>query len=489
VLCRDRWEDTRRCLEAVRLHTPAGLCEVLAYDNASPDGTAAGLRELARDWPALRTRANSRNVPFSEAVNQGMRDARGELFLWLNNDTVPGPGWLEGLLGALDSDPRIAGVGPTTDHMAPPAQIAGPCASRREPEAEDAVFLGGFCFLVRRTAVERVGNLDERFLWGWEDMDYCLRLVHAGFRLALARGVFVRHEGNRTIALMPAAERRRTDLWNRRLILEKWFHARSLRADILELFSRTGAPWDIYRPEVSVIVAGRAAPEHTERCLDSVRRCSAGAKYEALAADACLPGRESDVLRLIERFGPETRFFSCPGDASFARTVNRAMLQAQGDFFVILRNDALVAPGWLERLVQAARAHPAAGAVGTLTNSVTVPWQDRGAPAPASGPGPRPVPYLRAVCLLVARAAAEKVGPLDERFAWGLEDVDYCLRLRQAGFAVLLDEGVFVANAGNGRHGAAREEQLLREFRENSRLLFEKWAGHPLFLSEMSAAC
>lgn len=80
----------------------------------------------------------------------------------------------------------------------------------------------GFCLLISREAIDRVGLLDERFgLGNFEDDDYCRRAEAAGFRLVIARDAFVHHFGHRSFAaarvdLAALLER------NKRLYDEKW---------------------------------------------------------------------------------------------------------------------------------------------------------------------------------------------------------------------------------------------------------------------------
>lgn len=464
LLCRDGWEDTEPCLGSLRRSTPAGTYELLAYDNGSSDGSAEKLELLGRDWPELRVFRSGENPSFAVAVNRGMREARGDFLLWLNNDTLLSPGWLDGLLSAAPSDPSIAAVGPMTDHMAPPEQIDAPSGTRASAQAQDAAFLGGFCFLLKRAAMDRVGLLDERFVWGWEDMDYCLRLRQAGLRLALARDVFVRHLGNRSIGRLPTGFRVRTDLSNRRLLLRKWLWTDRSRGEIRDLFTRTGAPWDKYRPRFSVLVPCRGPWTRVSRCLDSVRAGSAPGSYEVLAAD-CSPGRgNAPRLRELAQSWPELWVMDVMGNASLSRCVNQAAKDAQGDFLVVLDDEALVSPGYLEGL--SAAAEPGVGMVGP-----------RSGPEAASGPAP----FLSGVAVLIPRPVLEKVGGFDERFVWGCEVADYCLRASQAGYGIRVAEGAFVTREdGDGPEG--EEARGLR--RENARLLFEKWAGHPCFLEQ-----
>ncbi|TBR18478.1 glycosyltransferase, partial [bacterium] len=352
LLCRDRWADTLRCLRSLKRHTDPRLYDLLVYDNASRDATPAGLRLLARGWPELRVVTNRRNVPFAAAVNRGVRQTRGRHVLWLNNDTVVGPGWLEGLLKAV-APQDVAAAGPMTDHMAPPRQLG---AARPGAGTASTPILGGFCLLVKRAAVEDVGPLDERFLWGWEDVDYCLRLRQAGWRLVLARGVFVSHVGNRTIDAMPAAGRRRTDLANRVLIQEKWPTGGALGDDVRDLIRRSPAPWHPPGTAASVIVACRGGAAAVRACLESLRRGAPRTPFEVLAVDMADDGRTGALLHRLAARRAGLRVLGPWGPVGAPEALNRAAALARGEFLLFLDDGVRAEPGWLSALLAAAAA-------------------------------------------------------------------------------------------------------------------------------------
>jgi GT2 family glycosyltransferase len=143
--------------------------------------------------------------------------------------------------------------------MAPPEQFAAPFKNRRGGAVTRAAFLGGFCFLLKREALESAGALDERFIWGWEDMDYCLRLRQAGWELGLCRGVFVRHDGSRTLRGKALRWREKTDRLNRSLIARKWqgpdLACVSLDG-LRDIFGKMPTPWDRTNLGVSVLILG-----------------------------------------------------------------------------------------------------------------------------------------------------------------------------------------------------------------------------------------
>jgi GT2 family glycosyltransferase len=440
VLCHNRWADTKRCLLSLKRFTDPGRYELLVYDNASTDATLAGLRRLARGWPQLRIIVNEENRTFARAVNAGMREARGDYFVWLNNDTVLCRGWLESLVAAAESGEDVAAAGPMTEHIAPPLQKCRPFRSSARPRLEETPFLGGFCFLLKRAAAERAGSLDERFFWGWEDMDYCLRLRQAGYRLMLARHVFVRHDGSKTIATMAPPTRTRTDTRNRGLIRSKWERSEPWGAELPTLIRRSPTPWT----SVSLVVVARGSSRRVKRCLDSVRACAGEIPAEILAAslDSAAGGAE---LKALARARPDIRVLGAWKGITYSHAVNLALREARGDYFVVLADDALAAPGWIEGLVKAARSNPAAGVV-----------------VPRGGEDS---------CLLIPRIAFASIGDFDDRFKSGLGFEDYCFRTRQRGFHVVAAGGVRLRRADRRRTESADDRGLA----------FDKWAGHPLY--------
>jgi GT2 family glycosyltransferase len=154
--------------------------------------------------------------------------------LFLDNDVVLTPGWLERMLYLVELDGRTSCVGACADRASHGQEVAysGPtdfdsvAAFARSHAAINArknrvmASLASFCLLVRREVLDAIGGFDERFSpWGFEDDDFTLRAFAAGFTNRIALDVFVRHDTyagaklERHVALL---ER------NWRLFAEKW---------------------------------------------------------------------------------------------------------------------------------------------------------------------------------------------------------------------------------------------------------------------------
>ncbi len=213
ILCCDQLECTRLCLESVLRHTRQPF-ELVLVDNGSTDGTPAHLSEIARRAGPARVAVlrNESNRGFPAGANQGLAAARGRYVVFLNNDTVVTEGWLERLIECvLHRSPRVGMAGPVTNW--PPSQSVPvgyrgldgldefAAARRREyfGISQEVDLLVGFCVLVRREVLERIGGFDERFGPGYyDDKDLCRRAREAGYELHRVLDAFVHHFGGRT---------------------------------------------------------------------------------------------------------------------------------------------------------------------------------------------------------------------------------------------------------------------------------------------------
>jgi len=228
---------TKACLDSIRLLTDEPH-EIIMVDNGSTDGTVDYLRSLSD----VRLIANESNRGFPAAVNQGIAIASGEQILLLNNDTIVTTGWLRRMLDVLHSDPVVGLVGPVSNQVSGEQQISVgytqlaeldgwawdrqaqfvPGATPGQHGAVDTDRLVGFCLLIKREVIDRIGVLDERFGIGcFEDDDYCRRASDAGYRAVIAPAAFVHHFGSATfrgsgVDLRDVLQR------NERLYHEKW---------------------------------------------------------------------------------------------------------------------------------------------------------------------------------------------------------------------------------------------------------------------------
>lgn len=184
------------CLASVLAQAFEGF-EVILVDNGSTDGSAEW---VARLYPQVRVLRLAENLGFCGGNNAGVRFARGEYLVLLNNDTVVERDWLEPLYATIASDPRIAacdskvlyfGARDTIWSAGASYTIAGTANFRAQGALEDAlgsepeeVFSAVACSAIyRRPVWEEIGGLDETFFAGYEDVDWSFRARLRGYRI------------------------------------------------------------------------------------------------------------------------------------------------------------------------------------------------------------------------------------------------------------------------------------------------------------------
>lgn len=243
LLSYNTYELTKTCIESIRRFTPPGSYEIIVVDNASADASPAWLKRQGD----VKLIINEDNKGFPAGCNQGMELAEdGNDILLLNSDVIVTPRWLVNLQQALYSSAEIGAVSCVTNYCSNAQQI--PVSYKDIDEMisfadevnhsnpacwERRVFLVGFCLLIKYEAFLQVGFLDERFTPGnYEDEDYSLRLVKAGYQLLVCRDTFIHHYGSASFSKrfsgdgyqQQAAKKAYDELIarNHKLLADKW---------------------------------------------------------------------------------------------------------------------------------------------------------------------------------------------------------------------------------------------------------------------------
>ena len=184
---------TQQCMDAILSTQPRVAHELVVVDDGSTDGTATS---LGRFDGRVRVLRHDAPAGFAEACNAGAAVAAGDFVVFLNNDTLPCEGWLDGLVSYADTHREAAVVGAKLLFPNGTIQHAGAALCHDGyprhlyvgfPPDHPAVdrsravrIVTGACMLVRRREFAAVGGFDPIFRNGFEDADLCLRLAERG---------------------------------------------------------------------------------------------------------------------------------------------------------------------------------------------------------------------------------------------------------------------------------------------------------------------
>ena len=199
------------CLESLSPWFDDPEIEVLALDNASPDGSGERMRRWCAAYPAVSFMQSEYNRGFAGGMNWGSEQALGKWLLLVNSDTEFAQHALDALKVVLRQVPdKVAMIGPVTNAAGNGQRLWKPEADREEwlrigeglhanPSGQlmPAYRCDFFCIAIRTDVWRQLGGLDTAFGLGYyEDFDFSLRLRKAGWEQAITEDVFVFHQGS-----------------------------------------------------------------------------------------------------------------------------------------------------------------------------------------------------------------------------------------------------------------------------------------------------
>ena len=202
---------TKFCLRAIDRSVSAEKVpfEIIVVDNGSTDETPDLLSAISSSRTDVRVVRFRENLGFARACNEGARLARGHYLIFLNNDTLPTPGWLEKMAGLARRDAgigivgckllypsgRIQHVGIAFDQDKNPRHIYRGFSADIPPATvcRDYQAVTGACLLIERELYSLVGGMDEIFKNSYEDVDLCLKVRSRGYRVVVCTDSIVYH--------------------------------------------------------------------------------------------------------------------------------------------------------------------------------------------------------------------------------------------------------------------------------------------------------
>ena len=224
------------CLRSLVVHAPAGIAhEIIVVLNESDgdEGTSS-------EFPDVKFVVSPVNLGLAGAGNRARARAHGELLVLLHDDAEVEAGWLEALVHTADTHPEVGAVGSKVLDPDGRLQAAGMILWREAttsppwlgeepgadafPESRAVDYCGTSSLLVRASAWEAVGGLDERFYpVYYVDVDLAMGLRQAGFVVLYEPRSVIRHHRGASAS----SERWRHWVYarNRLLFLEKWASA------------------------------------------------------------------------------------------------------------------------------------------------------------------------------------------------------------------------------------------------------------------------
>ena len=495
----ERW--LRRCIESV-LGQAYPHWQLCIADDASPD---ARVMEVLREYAALDSRIEvtrrEANGHIAEASNTALAMARGSHIGLLDHDDELRPHALLEMAEAIVADPDLGLLYSDEDKLDEDGRRFDPYF---KPDWNPELLLSQnyVCHftVIRADLVREAGGFRAGFE-GSQDHDLFLRCTG---RLPASRIHHVPRvlyhwraiEGSTALArnakdyAADAGERAVADHLHHR-------HPGARAESLSHGHYRVRWPLPEPSPKASLIIPTRDMVELLRTCVDSILERTRYPAYEVVVVD----NQSSDpaALDYMARIAGDPRVRVLRYDAPFNYSAinNWAVRQSNGTVVGLVNNDIeVISPDWLEEMVSQA-LRPDVGAVGAMLYYPNDTIQHAGvvlgvhgvaahmyAGMPRGYPGhggrARVAQQLSAVtgaCLLVRREAFDRVGGLDDSLQVAFNDIDFCLRLREAGYRNIWTPFAELYHHESASRGSEDTEEKKRRFATEVELMQRRWGA------------
>jgi GT2 family glycosyltransferase len=443
-----------RCAGSIFAQSFARFELVCVRDAASPTppDCLGALRRVDRRVRVVEAAAGAT----LEVINAAISTAKGEFVALVDAKDELAPDALGAVAAAIVQSPDADVVYTDEDRIDP---VGERCAPSLKPGWSPDLLLGcdyiGHLAALRRTLVVDLGGLRPGFASAAE-YDLVLRASERARRIVHLPGVAYHRRQPNTARNEPMDD---GDNATRRVVadaLERRGELATIEAGAVEGLFNVRRAIDQH-PLVSIIIPFRDEPSLLSTCVRSIRAAPGYDHFELVLVDndSELP----ETMALVERLASEhgVRLVKAPGSFNWSAINNAAVGECTGELLVFMNNDIEARrPRWLDALVGHA-LRPQVGAVGARLLYPDGSLQHGGVVFGLGGlaghvlrglPGDR-LGYLAmaaqtrncsavtGACLMTRREVFESVDGFDERLSVAFNDVDYCLKLRKAGYLVV----------------------------------------------------
>lgn len=478
-----RW--LRKAIESVRqqIYPHWQLC--IADDASTNEATIACLAEYQHD-PRIRLMRRASNGHISAASNDALALATGDYIALLDHDDELTPDALAEVAKAINAHPDADIVYSDEDKL---TMSGVRCDPFFKPDWSPDHFLGQMytCHLTvaRRALVEDIGGF-RLGVEGTQDYDLWLRVVTRTSRVLHVPKVLY-HWRKIPGSAASEVEAKPYALENMRRVLQEHADRTGLDAQVLPglaptLFHTKRRVHDT--PEVTIVIpsAGRSAEQRgtlVDLLANAVQRIAdktTWPRYNILIVDN--GDLKPETIAAIDRVKHRRVTYALPpGPFNFSRKLNFAVSHCETEYFVIFNDDIeMITPDWIEGLLEFAQ-DPEVGAVGCKLMFPDGRLQHVGVVTGVNGVAAhlfhqadghhlgwnggnvtvRNYSVVTGAVMMTKRSAWDRAGGFDEQMRIDFNDVDYCLKLRDAGYRIVYTPFVEAYHHESGSFGARQQ--------------------------------
>lgn len=489
----------REMIESVRAQLYAHWELCIADDASTRSEVAETLREYAAAEPRIKIVLREQNGHISEASNSALALVTGEYVALLDHDDILPEHALLLVVQAINAHPRARLFYSDEDKITPEGRRVAPYF-KSDWNPELLLVQNLFSHLgVFETALVRQADGFRKGFEGSQDLDLVLRCVAIAGHDAVHHIPHVLYHWRIVPGSTAGAEKPYALTAGIRAI-EDHLRRTGVEGTVSQLASDIGMLRVRYAlpspaPLASIVIPTRDGVELLRQCIDSIFAKSTYPNFEILVIDNGSVKPETLAYFDALRAHPNVRVVRDDRPFNFSALNNAAAALANGEFLCLLNNDIeVISPDWLEKLVSIA-AQPGNGAVGACLWYPNDTLQHGGVVLGLGGVAghmhykirrgafgyfrramaTQNLSVVTAACLVIRKAIYDEVGGLDEELAVAFNDVDFCIRVREAGYRNVWTPHAELYHHESATRGTDMAPEKLQRFQREVWLMEHRW--------------
>ncbi len=517
-------EYTENCIDYLYQNTSNKYkWEVIVVDNGSTDETNNLFKtKFANNniYPNLTYIHNEYNMGFAKGCNKGISLKSGKDVILLNNDTLPLPNWFEAIMEEIDADSSIGVAGSCL--LYPNTEYVQHCGVRIGTEDGNSIapyhnqsFLAysyslyaqksknvsavtGAVFFIKNEVLDKIGLLDEVYINGLEDIDYCFKASDNGFKIRYCANSILYHYES------ISEDRHKWNIQNWQRLNRNWIgkikfdetqydtilevnaiKSRKLALTNIDKELMSKMPEKVifkennYNIEFSFIIPVHNNLEYTQKCLNSILKHTLDLnKIEVVVINNASDNSTSDYLNSVKNSNLFKNFIliSNSNNETYAKVNNQGAKLASGKYLICLNNDIeILNNDWYDELKNTFESNPNIAIQGAKLmydngkiQHAGVVWGNVGLDFPLHYHlyltlnnnekcvnKTRAFQFVTGAFLTIRKDIFNQINGFDEKYIFGHEDLDLCMKVRDLGFDVIYNHKV------EATHYESKTKQLL----------------------------
>lgn len=487
------------CLNSILDQTYENFEVCLVDDCSTNEETKEVLKEYSEKDKRIRVKYRKKNGHISATTNDALKMAKGEFVGLIDDDDLLTKNALYENVKILNKNKEIDFIYSDEDKMSPNGTLCDP-HFKPDWSPDTLLSLNYICHfaVIRKSLIEKVGGF-EVGLEGAQDHDLFLKVTEKTKNIYHISKILYHWrmvEGSTSMTIDNKSYA--TD--KGKIAIENALKRRKIKGKVLKdkVSTYYRVQYDTPKnPLVSIIIPTRDYMDITKKCVDSIYKKSTYKNFEIIVANN--DSKEKETLKFFKDYSKKYKNFKvvdCIMDFNYSKINNIAISKSKGEYIILLNNDTeIITENWIETMLgYAMQDH--IGCVGAkLLYPEDMTIQHAGVILGLGGVashayigesrdalgmyGRLRVPYdyaaNTAACLMVSKKKFNEVGGLEEDLMVAYNDVDFNIKLLEAGYYNVTLPQVELKHYESKSRGLDTTSEKYKRFLKESQYMWDKW--------------